>query len=88
MEDAHLFQEAFFEEVSTQLRRSDDDGGSQRRESENDGEKFLDLALALQKAVVRVSRNVDGRRKAPYHWAAFMLQGYWNALPISSFRKR
>ena len=92
MEDAHLFQEAFFEEVSTQLRRSDDDdddgGSQQRRESENDGEKVLDLALALQKAVVGVSRNVDGRRKAPYHWAAFMLQGYWNALPVSSFRKK
>ena len=89
MEDAHLFQEAFFEEVSTQLgRRSDDDGGSQRGESENEGEKCLDLALALQKAVVRVCRDVDGGRKAPYHWAAFMLQGYWNALPISSFRER
>lgn len=101
MEDAHRFQEAFFEEIGIQMkRRSDDDddddedeGNSQQQQQqqgsdENDAEGVLDLALALQKAVVRVSRNGDGRRKAPYHWAAFMLQGFWKAIPISSFRPK
>lgn len=95
MEDAHHFQEAFFEEIGIQMkRRSDDDedeGSSQQQQQgsdENDAEGVLDLALALQKAVVRISRDGDGRRKAPYHWAAFMLQGFWKAIPISSFRRK
>ena len=51
----------------------------------NKKEEFLDLALALQKSMLKISRNEDGTRKAPYHWAAFMLQGDWKALPVRSF---
>ena len=86
MEDAHEFQEAFYEEISGQLKADQD---LPPRVSENDGEatrEFLDLAKAVQKAVVKVSLNADGTRKAPYHWAAFVLQGDWKALPIQSFR--
>lgn len=84
MEDAHDFQEAFYEEVLVQLG-----GDARRRASEGaaDAERFVDTARALQKATVRMSKNEDGTRKAPYHWAAFMLQGDWKALPILSFRE-
>ncbi|KAG7001456.1 hypothetical protein G7Y79_00031g065710 [Physcia stellaris] len=84
MEDAHEFQEAFYEEFLVQLsgdaRRLASEGGA-------DAEQFVDTAKALQKATVRVSKNTDGTRKAPYHWAAFMLQGDWKALPILSFHE-
>ena len=85
MEDAHEFQEAFYEEISVQLS---DDGRQQESKNGVDAEEFLDLAKALQKAMVKISMNKDGTRKAPYHWAAFMLQGDWKALPIHSFRQQ
>ena len=85
MQDANEFQEAFYEEIKAQLSNEE---GLREQESVNEGDKrgeFLDLAKALQKAVVKISFNGDGTRKAPYHWAAFMLQGDWAALPIRSF---
>ena len=87
MEDAHEFQEAFYEEIAVQLS---DEEGHREQESENDvnAKGFLDLAKALQKAMVKMSMKEDGTRKAPYHWAAFMLQGDWGALPIRSFRRQ
>ncbi len=85
MEDAHEFQEAFYEEISVQLS---DEGRQQESENGFDAREFLDLAKALQKAMVKISMNKDGTRKAPYHWAAFMLQGDWKALPIHSFRQQ
>lgn len=85
MEDAHEFQEAFYEEISVQLS---DEGRQQESENGVDAREFLDLAKALQKAVVKISMNKDGTRKAPYHWAAFMLQGDWKALPVQSFRQQ
>ena len=85
MEDAHEFQEAFYEEISVQLS---DKGRQQESENDVDAREFLDLAKALQKAMVKISMNKDGTRKAPYHWAAFMLQGDWKALPIHSFRQQ
>ena len=84
MEDAHEFQEAFYGEILVQLN---DEGRQQESENGVDAREFLDLAKALQKAMVKVSMNKDGTRKAPYHWAAFMLQGDWKALPIHSFRQ-
>ena len=84
MEDADAFQEAFYEEMAGQMGE-----GGQGRESDGGEEgEFLDLARALQRAVVRISVDGDGRRRAPYHWAAFMLQGDWKALPIRSFREK
>ena len=43
---------------------------------------FLDLAKALQAAVLRISMDSTGQRKALYHWAAFTLQGCWNKFPL------
>ena len=82
MEDALEFQEAFYDEFLVQLSEE-----SRQRASEGgvDAEQFVDLAKALQKAMVKASKYEDGTRKAPYHWAAFMLQGDWKALPILSF---
>ena len=85
MEDAHEFQEAFYEEISVQLS---DEGRQQESENGLKAGDFLDLAKALQKAMVKISMNEDGTRKAPYHWAAFMLQGDWGALPVHSFRQQ
>lgn len=65
-EDGDIFQEAFYDELLKQSSTATSDG--RRRD-------FLDLATALQQAVLRISVDESGRRKALYHWAAFMLQG-------------
>ena len=73
MEDAHDFQEAFFDEIVIQI---DKGGGRQKGDWEGDAkESVLGLAKVLQKAMLRVSLDENGERRAPYHWAAFMLQG-------------
>ncbi len=84
MEDADAFQEAFYEEMTGQLG----DEGRGREDENGDKGEFVDMAKALQRAVVRISVDEDGRRRAPYHWAAFMLQGDWKALPVHSFREK
>ena len=87
-EDAHEFQEAFFDEMMMQIQEKEALLG---REGEGDApeeHRTLDLAKTLQKAVLRLSVDENGERRKPYHWAAFMLQGHWGALPIQSFRKK
>ena len=83
MDDAHEFQEAFYEALLEQALTED---LRRRDESDTDPERGrLDLAKVLQKTILRISVDEVGERKAPYHWAAFMLQGYWGALPASAF---
>ena len=83
MDDAATFQEAFYDEVITQSRSNhnqqedaveDKRGGDELR-------KYLDLAVAVQKAVLRTMVNETGKVRAPYHWAGFFLQGCWNKFP-------
>ena len=77
-DDAEEFQEAFYDEL---LKQSAENQGNDVNNA------AIDLALVLQKAVVRVSVDGHGRRKAPYHWAAFMLQGCWNRFPLLTRKK-
>ena len=86
-EDAHEFQEAFFDELLVQVQCED---GLRSREGEGGAtveQSTVNLAKVLQKAMLRVSMDEKGERRKPYHWAAFMLQGDWDALPIQSLRK-
>ena len=64
--DGAAFAEAFYDEVLAV-----GDGG-------NEGEGgVVDLARAMQRAVLSVSVDAEGNRRAPYHWAAFTLHGAW-----------
>ncbi|KAL6717720.1 hypothetical protein ACLMJK_005635 [Lecanora helva] len=83
MEDAHEFQEAFYEALVEQACSEDITKGNET--GADSSKRMLDLAKVVQTAMLKVSVDQDGNRRAPYHWAAFMLQGYWTALPISSF---
>jgi hypothetical protein len=76
MEDAAAFQEAFYDEVIAQSRQS-----MAQRENEAEMPKALNLALALQKAVLTIRLDSAGRPRAPYHWAAFLMQGCWDLFP-------
>ena len=71
-DDAQNFQETFYNELLLQ---------SVEKENSDPKNAAMNLALVLQKAVLRVSVDKQGQRKAPYHWAAFMLQGCWNKFP-------
>jgi CHAT domain-containing protein len=42
---------------------------------EDDLGRFANLAVAHQKAVLRI--KADGKTRAPYHWASFVLSGSW-----------
>lgn len=90
MADGTAFQEAFFDGLLAQ-------SGQQHHQHEQemlsgdhrDGSSgFLNLARALQTAVLRISIDEAGQRKAPYHWAAFQLQGCWNRFPLLSEKKK
>lgn len=84
MADGGAFQEAFFSELLAQSRHSE--SKAQQGDSYEPGNgyrrSFLDLAKALQVAVLHISVDSTGQRKAPYHWAAFTLQGSWNKFPL------
>ena len=38
---------------------------------------FVNLAIAMQKAVLHVRKDEQGRTRVPYHWAGFTLSGFW-----------
>ena len=37
----------------------------------------VDLARVIQRAVLKISVDEDGKRRSPYHWAAFTLHRAW-----------
>jgi CHAT domain-containing protein len=41
------------------------------------GQKLVNLARAMQQAVRKLRFDADGKETAPYHWAAYVLSGYW-----------
>ncbi|MCJ1314376.1 hypothetical protein MMC25_008058 [Agyrium rufum] len=50
---------------------------------------YVDLAAIMQEAILAIMRDDKGNLKAPYHWAAFTLNGSWlypHAL-LASLRK-
>jgi CHAT domain-containing protein len=51
------------------IERDAGDGG------EDDLGRFVNLAVAHQRAVMRI--KADARTRAPYHWASFVLSGSW-----------
>ena len=86
--DAHESQEVFYDDIMAQVSSEEED----RIEGERQGggkskERFLDMAKVLQKAMLMVSVDGEGKRRKPYHWAAFMLQGNRLALRILSLRR-
>jgi hypothetical protein len=34
--------------------------------------------LPLREAILKIMRDEAGEMRAPYHWAGFFLQGFWN----------
>ena len=84
MVDGGAFQEAFFGELLAQSGHSESKVQQGDNHAPGNGcrRSFLDLAKALQVAVLHISVDSTGRRKAPYHWAAFTLQGSWNKFPL------
>lgn len=40
------------------------------------GREVVNLAVAMQKAVLAIRRSEEGVR-APYHWAGFIFNGAW-----------
>lgn len=74
MEDGDVFQEAFYNQLLLQ--------SAEKISSADPVGAVLDMAKALQQAVLEVSIDENGVRRAPYHWAAFTFQGCWNKFPI------
>ncbi|KAK0751416.1 CHAT domain-containing protein [Schizothecium vesticola] len=64
-ETGRVFAERFYAELE-----------SQQRGSSVDQVVVVDLAVALQKAVLAV--RAKGETRKPYHWAAFVLHGSWS----------
>lgn len=69
-EDGGFFGKEFYAAIWEELRRGDVVGGDG-----GDGQGIVDLARAMQRAVVKL-REMEGKR-ATYHWAAFVLNGFW-----------
>jgi CHAT domain len=79
--------------VSSLWRQRDEDGAAwanafyndmhkQRREFKKEGtgsqsNSLVNLALAMQRAVRCLRFDVDGKERAPYHWAGYVLNGSW-----------
>lgn len=76
MDDAAAFQERFYDELIAQTQESlrHSDGGKKHP-------KPLNLAIALQQAVLKIRLDSLGQPRAPYNWAAFTIHGCWNVLP-------
>ena len=83
MDDAAAFQEAFFDELIMQSSTSYRQREAVNDEGSGDGpQKCVDMAIAVQKAVLKIMKDETGEMRAPYHWAGFFLQGCWNKFPI------
>lgn len=70
--------------VSTLWSIEDEDGANfatefyrHLRKQEADAEDNVDLAAATQAAVQKLRYDKDRKERPPYHWAAFVLNGYW-----------
>jgi hypothetical protein len=82
MNDAADFQEAFFDEVIMQSNANRGQREAVDDESSDIGEqKCLNLAISVQKAVLKIMVDEAGKVRAPYHWAGFFLQGCWDRFP-------
>ena len=66
-DDCVTFAGAFYECLVVQLRVEEDD----------DGDDYVDLAVAMQEGVAAVRFDAMGRERDPYHWAGFVLHGSW-----------
>ena len=65
---ARAFYEAFINDLLVRPRDQPKDDASPR---------FINMAKAMQKAVLAVRRGSDGKVRAPYHWAGFVFNGAW-----------
>lgn len=63
--DGAEFSKHFYDDMMTMLRFP------------NHGGDFITLARAMQRAVLSVRQDEQGRVKAPYHWAGLVLNGAW-----------
>lgn len=64
--DGRTFADEFYRQIHQQCIRYAERGG---------GSGIVDLALAMQRAVLKIRGEPD--TQAPYHWAAFILNGTW-----------
>ena len=68
-DDGVRFQEAFYDELWRELKALSVD--------EDEKKATPNMALVLQQTILRLMRDENGGKRAPYHWAAFTVQGYW-----------
>jgi CHAT domain-containing protein len=68
------FASAFYAEVMGRAARARQ---CEAEEPGQEGLRLVNLARAMQDAVKALRFDVDGRERAPYHWAGFALSGYW-----------
>lgn len=68
--DAAAYSESFYEEF---FRGGTEVGGKMAEEISSAGDIVVDMAKANQKAVLGIMQ----RKPALYHWASFVLNGYW-----------
>lgn len=65
-EDGRTFAEIIYERIAKMDRNHDD----------FNGDRLIDLAVAVQHATLEVRRMHDFDQV--YHWAGFVLHGFWN----------
>lgn len=68
--DAAAYSESFYEGF---FRRGTEAGEKMAEEISSAGDVVLDMAKANQKAILGIMQ----RKPALYHWASFVLNGYW-----------
>ena len=76
--DGVEFTKAFYEDLREQ-RQDLDRAREERVGNDETGAlgNMVNLAKAMQQAVVKMMMNADGEERTPYHWAALTLNGFW-----------
>jgi CHAT domain-containing protein len=76
-EDGAEFSKQFYAAIWEQKKRSSDTAAP-ADEGAGIFDRTVDLARAMQTAVVKLREDAERKeRLAPYHWAAFTLNGFW-----------
>lgn len=73
-DDGTRFSKYFYTHLLEQGRTRDTDGNSP---------EIVDMARAMQHAILKLRKSADGKLLAPYHWAGFVLNGAWQLRNIA-----
>ncbi|KAH8817334.1 CHAT domain-containing protein [Xylogone sp. PMI_703] len=73
-EDGTRFSKDFYTDLFEQCRT---------RDSNDELPEIVDMARAMQHAVLKLRKSPDGKIRAPYHWAGFVFNGAWQIQNIA-----